>query len=356
MKKLRIAMIVTTLKATGPVIVAKNICTKLLSEYGNSIEKIVVYSFDEIKENIFPSEIAVARINLLKPIPFEEYDIIHTHMIRPDFYMWFWQYLWGKKGCKWVSTLHQDVYRDLIFRFGKLCATLIYYPWIFALRKAGLVCCVSDTIRKNVPLRNTEVIYNGIPVIDKKIYNSSIYNLLSEIKKKYTVLGVCGNLFKVKGFEQIIKALPELPGMALILLGDGIEKNNLISLAKDYKVEERCFFLGFQNNAPVYYKWFDIFILSSRSEGCCQSGLEANQAGLPIVCSAIKPFQEIYSSSQVAFFELDNISSLVNAIQRINLNRKHYSEHSEEIYRKNFTDTIMTSRYYHIYLELLENR
>lgn len=350
--RLRIAFIVTTLKATGPVIVVKNLCNTLLARHKEAIASLKVYCFDEIKENIFPDTVTAEQISFCKSIPFEQYDIIHTHMIRPDLYMLYWEKYWKKQHCKWLSTLHQDVFRDLVFRFGKLFAALVYYPWMFSLGKAAMTCCVSNTIRKHISLKNTTVVYNGVPRTNEEIHDAFIYDLLSKVKKQYKILGACGNLIKCKGFEQIVKALPLLPDMALVLLGDGIEKENLISLARDLNVDNRCFFLGFQRNGPAYYKWFDFFILSSRSEGCCQSGLEANQAGLPLICSRIEPFQEIYAPNQAAFFTLDDTSSLVAAVNNAGKNREYYAKQSKELYFKYFSAEIMTSQYLDLYMEL----
>ena len=91
---MKIAFILPSLAFAGPILVAKYIIDHLSQE-----NEIDVYYFDnkvelEINANLY-------QINLFTPIDFKKYDIIHTHMFRPDFYMFFWSMFRPNKIMLW---------------------------------------------------------------------------------------------------------------------------------------------------------------------------------------------------------------------------------------------------------------
>ena len=130
---------------------------------------------------------------------------------------------------------------------------------------------------------------------------------------------------KIKGVHQTILALKHLPDYFFIIVGDGIELENLKSLAKRENVYDRCWFLGYKKNAISYLKYFDVYAATSYSEGFSLSLIEAGQSKLPIVCSDIPIFKEQYNQNEAVFYQLDNIPSLANAITKAYNNKQQYS-------------------------------
>lgn len=105
------------------------------------------------------------------------------------------------------------------------------------------------------------------------------------------VIGSVGRLEPIKNYALAIRALAGLPGPFaagrapyLILVGDGSERRELELLASGLGVAERVRFLGWRDDAEQLYHAFDIFTMTSRSEGTSISLLEAMAAGTcPIV-------------------------------------------------------------------------
>ena len=110
-----------------------------------------------------------------------------------------------------------------------------------------------------------------------------------------------------------------------IIVGDGIELENLKSLAKRENVYDRCWFLGYKKNAISYLKYFDVYAATSYSEGFSLSLIEAGQCKLPTVCSNIAIFKEQYNQNEAVFYQLDNIPSLANAITKAYNNKQQYA-------------------------------
>lgn len=105
------------------------------------------------------------------------------------------------------------------------------------------------------------------------------------------VIGSVGRLEPVKNYRlalQALAALPPLPNSqgqpVLVLAGDGSERAALGALAIELGLSDRVKFLGWRDDAERLYGVFDIFFLSSLSEGTSVSLLEAMvMAACPVV-------------------------------------------------------------------------
>ncbi len=105
------------------------------------------------------------------------------------------------------------------------------------------------------------------------------------------VIGSVGRLEPIKNYRLALRAFARLganadggDGPILVLVGDGSERAELEALAIDIGVHSRVRFLGWQADAHRLYPAFDLFTLTSRSEGTSISLLEAMSAGVcPVV-------------------------------------------------------------------------
>jgi glycosyltransferase involved in cell wall biosynthesis len=79
-------------------------------------------------------------------------------------------------------------------------------------------------------------------------------------------------------------------------------------------VGQRCYFLGFVDNPWEIILESDVFIFPSRSEGFGIALVEAASLGIPIICSDIPTFREMFDDNEVTFFKLDDIDDLNNKI------------------------------------------
>ncbi len=103
------------------------------------------------------------------------------------------------------------------------------------------------------------------------------------------LIGSVGRLEPVKGYDVMIRALAILhrsgfPETAVALIGDGSERSRLDALARSEGVADRVHFLGWRDDVAELYPEFDLFTLSSHSEGTSISLLEAMSCGVcPVV-------------------------------------------------------------------------
>ncbi|RYY90750.1 MAG: glycosyltransferase [Chitinophagaceae bacterium] len=144
---------------------------------------------------------------------------------------------------------------------------------------------------------------------------------LSRIKQggKRVLIGT-GRLVWQKGFDILLKSFANLavkhPDWALVVLGEGPERDSLSDLARTLGISERVHFLGFQKSPAHYFSHSDIFVLSSRYEGFGNVIIEAMACGLPVVATNAPygPADIIDNNKYGKLCAADSIEALTNAL------------------------------------------
>lgn len=116
----------------------------------------------------------------------------------------------------------------------------------------------------------------------------------NEIRAKYGIpedaclLFAIGRLGKEKNFSELLTYLARYndPQIRLMLVGDGPDREALQRQVADLMIEDRVIFTGMipHKEVAAYYTAADLFVCASSSETQGLTYLEAQAAGLPIVC------------------------------------------------------------------------
>jgi glycosyltransferase involved in cell wall biosynthesis len=141
----------------------------------------------------------------------------------------------------------------------------------------------------------------------------------------FTLLAV-GHLVPVKAQDLIIGALPLLPGVRLVLAGDGPDRAKLETLARELKVSERVTFLGAVPQAQLrsHYGAADALVLSSSREGWANVLLEAMACGTPVVASRVYGTPEVVAAPEAGVLMRER--SYQGVADAVNALRAHYPE------------------------------
>ncbi len=136
----------------------------------------------------------------------------------------------------------------------------------------------------------------------------------------FTLLAV-GHLVPVKAQDLIIGALPLLPGVRLVLAGDGPDRAKLENLARELKVTDRVSFLGAVPQAQLraHYGAADALVLSSSREGWANVLLEAMACGTPVVASRVYGTPEVVAAPEAGVLmrerSYQGVADAVNALR-----------------------------------------
>jgi L-malate glycosyltransferase len=342
----KIAIIIPRIEYCGPVIVIRN----LVNSIQNTTDIKLFYLDKKIDPGIH-MKVPVERYN--STFNFEDYDIIHTTGIRPDRIAYF-----NRRRIKChISTVQNEVFEDLRYSHNWLFSWIFGNIWLKIWSKADILVCVSNSVKKYYEKwffdSKLKVIRNGISEIEKSVgIKDEITSNIHDLKSKgFNVLGIVANLNRIKGIDQVIRVLSG-SNLSLVIIGEGPESGSLKHLAQKLKVEDRILFCGFKRNATEYLQLFDLFIMPSRSEGFGLALIEAIQQKIPVVCSDISVFKELFNDNEVTFFEIENLDSLRNSISESLTVGSGKSELAYARYKNNYTDINMAQKYSELYNSL----
>jgi len=114
------------------------------------------------------------------------------------------------------------------------------------------------------------------------------------------VVGGVGRLEPGKRFDRLIRAVAEVPGAALLLVGDGPARPALERLAVIEGVADRVTFAGTVDHAREMLCAMDVFASPSDQETFALVVLEAIAAGLPALYATCPPLEELAGAHAAA--------------------------------------------------------
>ncbi len=283
--------------------------------------------------------------------PLHDFDVIHTHGLIPDIYAYFNR----KKIRNHFVTVHNYVFQDIKFKYGIVLSFIIGYLWLFSWRKADKLICVSDSLRKYYlrwfDTSKLLTIYNGVG--EYYFSEESSEDIINTIKlfrsKGLRIIGTVGVLEKRKGIEFLIQVLSLRSDLALVIIGEGKRKIKLEKLARKTNSEDRCLFCGFSRSPQKYYKYFDFYISSSLSEGFGLALVEVVSEKIPVVCSDIEVFKELFKDDEISFYKRNDLSSLIETLKSPDNNLKVKSESAYKRFQRDYTVPLMAGKYSDLY-------
>ncbi|MCF8367436.1 MAG: glycosyltransferase [Bacteroidales bacterium] len=208
-------------------------------------------------------------------------------------------------------------------------------------------------------LKKGFVWYNGI---DKKFLLSeeSLARKPLATGGKIKLISVA-NLVPYKDYFTIFKSLTELKKKGYTfsyqIIGEGPMRHELKLYVNSSGLENEVLFLGRISNVQDHLAEADIFIHSSKGEGCSNAILEAMASGLPVIASATGGTPEIVSQGSGYLFSYKDDKELTDCLIKL-LSEPHrisqMGQRSNEIIREKFTTTKMIENYKKIVSEIVK--
>jgi len=228
-------------------------------------------------------------------------DVLHCHQYTP--------YAYGVLGaafskCKIIFTEHGRFYPD-----QRKIKRVFVNPFLNLL--TDYVTAISSATRdalaefENFPRDKIKIVYNGID--DSRFLGTQESNLKKSlgIGQNAYILGTVARLDEIKNQPMMIRALKMIqqsyPETYLIIVGDGPEREYLEALASQLQLASHIVFTGFREDAHLFYKIMDVFLLTSFSEGTAMTLLEAMAAGLPCIATKVGGNPEIVKDCETGY-------------------------------------------------------
>lgn len=243
----------------------------------------------------------------------EQPDIVHTHGYRPDILHVASRL---RRPFAAVTTLHGS---------SRIGGSSTYHEVVqlLFLRRFDAVIAVSRQLadqRRGIWVRpeRLHVIPNGwrdrIPIAD-----SSEARRLLNLPAKGVVVGWVGRLIPIKGADVFLRAVRHLTTSPLTIsvIGDGSERAALEDYSRAEGISDQVRFHGTVPDAARYISAFDVFVLSSRSEGIPVTLLEAMAAKVPVVVTSVGGVPEVVGPAEAVLVPPENPEALAKAIHSV---------------------------------------
>ncbi len=192
--------------------------------------------------------------------------------------------------------------------------------------------------------------FNKVIQLSKKKINYNFFN-----DKKTLKLINIGRLTKQKDQITILKALKLLKNkinFKLLIIGSGLEKNNLSSYLLKNKLNEKVKIINFRENPFNLLNKADIFILSSKYEGLPNVLLEAAVLKKLIISTNCPtgPREILENGKGGIFFKIGDHHDLSNKIKFYLVNKKKFNKKILHSFKslKRFDYNKNLNKYYYI--------
>lgn len=291
-------------------------------------------------------------------------DLIHSHLPGVNIYC---SVAGAIAGIPVVTTYHGELHLPgSPTRYATIKHMLVR-------KLADRIVLVADFLREGFiegagfPTDKISIVFNGISLSNVcKDSERSVAREELKLSDNDFVVGTVANLRPPKGLEYLVTAaarvVRQFPGAQFLVVGEGEGqiKNALLAQIKELNLRDNFHLLGFREDVPRLLSAFDLFVLSSISEGLPMAAVEAMAACKPVVATNVGGVAELVADGKSGFLVAprdtaglaDRIGVLLNDSQL----RERMGQACREIVESKFTVEAMVNGYQTIYDELLENR
>jgi len=177
-------------------------------------------------------------------------------------------------------------------------------------RQVDCFICASEAIRvmlvgDGIPNERTVTVHEGIDL--ERVEAAPPANLHEELFLPHgaPIVGNVAALVPHKGQRHFIEAaalvIRQVPDARFVIAGEGELRPSLERQIKEHRLEKHVLLAGFRPDVLSLHKAFDIFVMSSITEGLGTSLLDAMAAAKPIVASSTGGIPEVVVDQETGF-------------------------------------------------------
>ena len=239
-----------------------------------------------------------------------DFDLIDAHYFYPDGVA---AILLGRRFRRPVTITARGTDVNLIPRYA-LPRRMIQWA---ASNAAGMITVAQalkdDLTAIGVPAERIRVLRNGVDLAMFKPADRAKARAALGLTGP-TLLSV-GHLIPRKANELIVGAMPDLPGVTLLIAGDGPDRAMLDGMVARLAIGDRVRFLGRQPHERLaeLYAAADALVLASSREGWANVLLEAMACGTPAIASHAGGSAEVVAAPEAGRMLAERTSAAIAA-------------------------------------------
>ena len=281
-------------------------------------------------------------------------DVVHAHQYTPFFY--------GVMAARWAGAAcvftehgrhHPDVRKPKRVAANQVLA-----------RMARATVAVSEFTRQALiqndgfPADRVQVLYNGVDTQARATTDRSAARDALGLLPQTPVLGVCARLSAEKNLPMLVAAFAEVrrahPEARLLIAGDGPARPDVEEAIRAHGLGASARLLGFVEDVPALVSAFDVFGLSSVTEGTSVTLLEAMLAGRPTVVTRVGGNPEVVVDGVTGWLvpsdDAASFAERVSALFKDRAQSEAFGAAGRRRVQENFTFQGMVHGYESLYL------
>lgn len=303
---------------------------------------------------------------LQKIITQEGFHILHCHGARANFVAAILRIFFRIPS---LTTMHSDYRLDFQGSFYKNFLYTNLNAW--ALRSFDYYIAVSDNFKemllaRGFPEHRIFVVYNGIDFnveLELPPREALLPQLGLAIPPQAKIVGIMGRLHPVKDHDLFLRGahlvLKKGFDVHFLIAGDGEEKNRLLQLRDELKLQEKVHFTGYLKQPNQFINILDVNTLTSRSESFPLVLLEGARLKKPTVSAAVGGISHLIKEGETGLlFEAENVGQFASKLLTLLDNEELAKRLGESLYchaKENFSLEHLGNSHCRIYRQILNN-
>jgi glycosyltransferase involved in cell wall biosynthesis len=239
-------------------------------------------------------------------------DIVHTHGYRSDIVGGISSLI---AGVPRVTTVHGFTGGTIKNRANEWVQVRTYYAF-------NGVVAVSHAIKQRLKRSGVRedlihTIPNAIDLRRQVLGRDEARHRLGLSNDEF-VIGWVGRMSREKGLDVLIEAMKSMTQpFKVIFIGDGPDRAKLAAQIAGLNIDACVRWTGVIPDAAAIFSAFDLFVLSSRTEGIPIVLLEAMLAGVPIVATRVGGVPEMLDQNEALLIPSDRPKELATAMSAV---------------------------------------
>jgi glycosyltransferase involved in cell wall biosynthesis len=193
-------------------------------------------------------------------------------------------------------------------RIGSAMAKNSFSRWKYSQIDCFIANSVSIRDRlaaEGIPRGKLTIVHEGVDV--ERIVRTPAANVHAAfyLPTHAPIVGNVAALVPHKGHHHLIDAatlvIRDVPDTRFVIVGDGELRDALERQIRDKHLERHVFLAGFRADALELTKGFDVFVVSSTTEGMCSALIDAMAAAKPAVATDAGAVSEVMVDGETGF-------------------------------------------------------